>query len=753
MQHIVPTRAHPMNTPNSLPASFNAAARSRPGIPGAVRQATPGLVKLWRLMALHKLTVLLSALIVGALTALVVSRITPIYAATATVLLEANKSKVVSIEEIYSAAGSNREYFQTQAEFLRSRDVSLRVIKDLGLTEHPLFDPRQKGNAIVARVRGLLGMDSSQDMSGEAIESAVLATFQEQLSVTPIRSSQLIQVRFESPEPRLAAAVANSVAEQFIRADLDARFRMTQTANGWLNERLAVLRDKLDSSEKALQQYKDEAGILDARGASQGGAGRQLDEVQQRLVQARIQRSQAEQIYKQVRTDQPGRYDVPAVFNNPSVARAREAEGAAAAKLADAQQRYGPAHPLFLAAQGEVEAARLNTKRQADAVIGSIAKEFEVAVATERALEESMGRSRGNIQDLNRKEVKLNALEREAASNRQLYQTFLSRVKETSATGDFLTPVARVVDAAVAPQTPAKPPRGQIIVMGVLAGLVLGGLIAWYRERLSNVVRTVEDVDVKLQRPLLAAVPVLTGDALQQSSRLQLTQPASMFAEAIRTVMTGVQLSTIGAPRIVVGFTSSVPGEGKSTIAMNFALEQARTRSVLLIDLDLRRPVIGERIGLPSDAPGVVDLLTGRLPIDGCIHHIPSMGLRVMPAGRALRNPLDLLMGTRFVDTIRTLHQMFDVVVIDAPPMHPVSDALLIARECTGIIYVVKSEEAPLPVIQKSLERVEQAGLNLFGLILNGHDFRRAERYYGDYSSPEKYGYESVYDAAPAKTR
>ena len=710
------------------------------------QSATPALVQAWRLIQARKALILGITALTAAVTILIVFQLTPIYRSAATVLVETNKNKVVSIEEIYSGVSANREYFQTQVDFLRSRDVGLRVIRQLQLADHPEFDPRQNASWL----SGLLQrFSSSEDRNSQQyLEARVLSQYLKQLSVTQMRQSQLIEVAFESPDPDLAARVANAVAEQYIRADLDARFEMTQKANTWLNERLGVLKDRLDQSERAVQRYRDDQGIVEGRNTTPGSAGRQLDELGQRLVQAKIARSQAEQIYNQVRSGSPNRFQVPAVFNNPSVARARELETAAEAKLTETAQRVGNQHPQYLAAQNELLNARQNTVRQSEAVVASLAKDYEVAAATERALEDSQARARNSLQAFNRKEIDFDALSREADSNRQIYQTFLSRTKETGAAGDFLTPVARIIDPASVPLNPAKPPKLQLIGIGLLAGLILGLIAASVRERMNDVIRSSSDVQNELHQPMLAALPLLPEGQAQRSSMVQIEQPASLYAESVRTILTEAQLASLDVRKPIFLFTSTLPGEGKSTLAINFALEQARSKRVLLIDMDLRRPTVAEKLGLPRDSRGTTEYLTRREEAARCIYSVESMHLSVMPAGKIRPNAHELLSSPHFAERIRALESQFDVIAIDSPPMQIVSDALLISSICTGLIYVVKSDSTPVPLIRRNLDRLAAGGVHVIGVALNGHDFDRAEKYYGDYSAYTKYGYESAYQSS-----
>jgi len=673
-----------------------------------------------------------------------VMSMTPIYRATATVLVEASRARAVAIDEVYGAATGNREYFQTQAEVLKSRDVAARVVRDLRLDEHPAFDPRQRPPGLIARSKALVpGLPAPRVPTDEEVEAAAISRVQAELDVSSVRMSQLIQVSYESPDPTLARDIATATAEAYIRADLDARLRMTQTAVSWLNGQLETLRQKVEVSERRVQAYRDASGVVGSRAAPDAGNARQLEEVAQRLVQARIQRAQLEQVVGQLGAGTSDRYAVPAVFNNPSVARARDAESSAERKIAELKDQFGPAHPQYAAAQAELEAARRDMRRQAEAVIASVRNEYQTARATEQGLEAALSRSRGDIRDTTRKTVELEALEREAESDRQVYQTFLARVKETSATSDFRSPVARVIDPAIVPGAPVRPARKPLLALSLLVSLVLGAAAAIYRERSRMVLKTSDDVERLLEVPLLVAMPLVDAPPASAAkglarARAMLREPG--YGEAVRTAATGVQLALADVEHAVVAVTSSVPGEGKSTFAVAFALEQSRTRRVLLIDADLRRPSIGEMLGMPGRLPGVRELVHGRT-VGECIHRIPETRLDVLPSARRSRNALDLLAHPRLPHALRELRRYYDLIVIDTPPIELFSDALLITRHVDGIAYVARASETPIAMVERGLARLRNADAPLLGVVLNAHDFTRAGRYYGETAAQTRYDY------------
>ncbi|MGE0315512.1 MAG: GumC family protein [Lautropia sp.] len=744
-----------MNQPSSLPSSVTSKPAAGIGsrVGSIARDAAPTLGAYLNIIRARKWLVVSLTILITLLAAVVVNMMTPIYRASVTLLIENNKSKIVSFEELYGVPAGSREFFQTQAEFMKSREVASRVVNELNLETMEGFDPRQQKPGKIEvwlsqfePLRNFLKPNEPRLYTDEEVAELALSRFKNNLEVVPVRLSQLVEIRFENPDPFLAAKIANQTAESYITADLDARFNMQQTASKWLNDRLLQLRGNLEESERALQQYREQIGLVATPSSSMGGNVKQLDSAAEKLIQARIERSQIEQVYRQVASKSANRYEVPAVFNNPAVVAARAAITAAERKLSDASQSLGLAHPEYKAAQTELKLAQDDLKRQAEGVISSISKQYEVARSTERALESAVAASRGNIQDINRKEGQLNVLERDVATNQQIYQTFLAKVKETDATSDFRNPIARIVDPAVPPIIPVKPPKAQVILLAAMLGALLAAMVAIALDQSSAVIRSTDEVEDKLGIPLLVAAPKVDAKLASALPRMQHDQPQALFSEAIRSALTGVRLALMHVERPVVAVTSTLPGEGKSTIALNFAIEQARTKKTLLIDADMRKPSIAKMLGVPAQTKGLSELFQNA-PMDECIQFAPDFQLSLILAGGIVKNPHDWLMSPRFAEIVEQLRADYEMIVIDTPPVELVSDALPIGLASTGVIYVVKSASTAIPMVRRSLGRMESSNVTVLGIVLNQHDFSRAGRYYGEYSAYGSYG-KGYYGAA-----
>jgi succinoglycan biosynthesis transport protein ExoP len=547
----------------------------------------------------------------------------------------------------------------------------------------------------------------------------------------------------------LAAAVANATAEAYMQADLDARYKMSENAEQLLHQQLADLKAKWDASERALQAYRDREGMLDSKNTVLSGAGGQLEALTLKLVDARFRLSEAEQAQNQVRA---GNYEsVPEVVKSESVQRAKEIEAEAERKLGEVSQRYGSNHQKFLAASGDVSAARANTRRQIQNLVASVTKEYEAARATANQIEEALARSKGTIQGLNQKEIGLGVLEREAATNRRLYQTFLSRFKETHASKYSQSSHARLVDAAAPALLPIRPAKARTVAIAAALSLLLGVIGSLLLKALNNTVRTSGDVEAKLHQRFLAALPVVLGNGKQNIARAVLDHPHGLFAESIRTASTGVLLSALHTTRPIVVVTSSVRAEGKSTFAMNLAFSQAKTKRVLLIEGDMRRPCFAKVMNLSGEQKGLSQLLSGACTFEECLLQVD--GTFVISAGRIPPKPLELLASQEFRDLLAMLRDRCDMIIIDSPPVQLVSDALVIGSQSTGLIYVVMANKTLAPLARAGLKRVASANIPIFGVVLNAQDFKKAERYYGDYASVSSAAYYLPAPQVPNESR
>jgi polysaccharide biosynthesis transport protein len=708
-------------------------------------EETLDLVEYWRAISKRRWSILGLTIVVSILALLIANNMRPIYRATTTLLIEQGKSKIVSIEEIYSQGLIQREYYQTQVEILKSDDLARKVIKKLNLTTHPDFDVRQTPPNLFNRIMGTAVADPSQVPEDEVLRRAV-GRFKRGLQIGLIRNSQLAVISFSAFDADLAARIPNTLAETFIESDLESRMAMTQKAAEWLRERMGELRSKVDASERALQDYRDRERIIDSKGVALSGASKQLETLTGSVVEARQKRAEAEAALALVGQIRAGRsqasYDsVPVVLKSPMVQQMKIMEADAERRLSDASKRYGPEHPKLIQAKAEYEGAKENTRRQVEIVIAGLSKELEQARANEQAVERALAQSKADIQGINRKEFQLGVLEREVQQNRNLYDMFVNRLKETNATGDLQTTIARVVDPATVPTGPFAPDKRQIVIITAIATLVIAALLALLLDRLTNALNSTSDVEGRLGVPALGVLQKIKGFTKKGfiSELAFFNDTQSTFAEAVRTVRTSVLMSSLDDPHKVVVVTSSVPEEGKTTLSFNLACALGQVKKVLLVDADLRRPKIGKLVGRDSKSPGLADLVAGHAQVSQCVFFDERAGIHLLAAGTVPPNPLELLSSKRFEDVVTKLKEAFDIVLIDSAPLQLVSDAQVLSQFASSVIYVVKADSTPYQVAQNGLKKLRRVNAPILGVVLNQLDLEKAEKYYGEYSGYKSY--------------
>lgn len=563
----------------------------------------------WNVVSRRKWAILALAIVATLLTALVVYAMTPIFRAAAILNIQSEQANIVSIEEIYGLDTRNKAYYNTQAAILKSRPIAAKVLEKVGA-------PPRVTNKAASRFkfnwRSLLPFKAPIPPGGPVeydLTEARISSYLSGVSIEPIRDTQLVNVIYESPDPRLAAAYANAHAEAYIESILDARMSVQQSASSWMSERVDELRVNLQESEAKLQAFREQERLIDSEGF-RALPTLEITDLSSRLVNARRRLSATKIAYLQVYGNESASIEsVPAVLDNNAVQGFRRVQAAAEQKVAELAKRYGPKHPKMIAAQSELSEATENLLGQQRDVAGGIRAEYLAAQAEVAALEADLSGAKDQYQEVSRKGSTLAELQRDAETNRELYELFYGRLRETAQTGDLDSVNARIVQPAIAPMVAFKPKKPRATALAFLLSLMAGIGAAFLLERLNNTIRSSADVEDKVGLPLLGMVPLLTGAARKNAGAAIYDEKEKGFGEAIRTIRTGVSLSSIDDPHKIILVTSSIGSEGKSTVAMNLAMAFAQVEKVLLVDADMRRPSVARELGLDRSQPGLSELL------------------------------------------------------------------------------------------------------------------------------------------------
>lgn len=730
---------------------------------------TIDLLHLWRVIWRAKWNIAWFVVLCCALTVAVLSFITPQYLGSTTLLIKEKTPPVMTFQQVSdSGASTTPDYLQTQQALLESRDLAERVVRKLNLTTNPLTDPRQQTQTWFKPRQWLSDLNANQwlpwlasllpekpapteqDIFNDVTQNLMLRT-----NIKFVGKSQLLEIDVELPDPDLAAAAANAMAQGYMDSQLDTSLKSSQNTTSWMNTRLVELRNNLRTAEDKLQGYREEQGLVDVDGVATISAN-ELQMTGNRMIDARRDRAEAESQYRQAQSLSGGDLSrlssVPAVLANPLVQQFQAEVAKSQAKVEELSGRYGPKHPALISAQSELRTAQTSLRLQVQQVVAGIERQYQLAVASEGALQKSFNTNKAQIQNISRKEFQLREYQREVDSTRALYETFVTRLKETAATSDMDSAKARVVDTAIAPIEASKPRKTLIVAIVAVVAAIIGVALAFLFETLSNTFKTDESIESLLNVPLLSVVPLVMKKSRRQLARLFEDNDNPRFSETIRNLRTWLMLqSTEAAPSQVVLITSTVPGEGKSTIANNLASSLAPLERVLLIDADLRQPTLSLNFDFPQDSPGFANVIAGTARLEDCIRTVgnldmlsagsitpPSMDMFNTPRlpspndpADALRQPpaQDLLSSPRVARMLEVLKSRYRHIIIDSPPAEMVSDALLLAKHSDAVIYVVKAESTPVGQVQKSLAMLQQSHAPVFGVVLNQVDLRKARKY------------------------
>lgn len=694
-------------------------------------------------------------LVVAVIAGLVSLSLSAKYQATATLLIEEEGAQVIQIQEVYGIPDNSRNYLSTQFEILKSRELARRTAVDLNLISSSEFNPFHPANtekfSLRKAISQQLGFYEELELSDDYILEKTVERFWGAISVFPVPGTQLVKITVTSENADLARRAANRIAEGYIESQLEAKVGLTQQAAGWLTERLADLKEKLELSEKKLQAYRDEHNLVDVSGVGTV-ISREIDNTSSLLGQARSKRVELESTYRQLKGLPSYTFDslstIPTILNNHVVGTLKSQETQAELAVSELAKRYGPLHPKMIAAQSDLDAVRASMLTQMNRVAISIESDYLAAKSREKTLEETLSTAKDSARDINRVEFTLKEIEREVDTNRALYTTFYERMSETSATGDMQTANARIIDPAVLPQIPSWPNRKMIIMMAFGASLAFGLAIVVLRDFLDSTIKNAEEVDRKLKAPMLGLLPLVNlglkdEDAAEKAAATAFTDEAQTgFAESVRTLRTSITLTGLENPAQVILVTSSVPGEGKTTTACNIAEAFGQMEKVLLIDADMRRPTMAKKLGLEPGKPGLSNAVAYPDTIQDSIQTVEGLNIDVMSAGPIPPNPLELLASKKFREILESLRGQYQRIIIDSAPVHAVSDALYLSTVTDGVVYIVKADDTRDKLAAGGIERLRGSNARILGVVLNQVDVEREAKYGGSYAGYyDNYGY------------
>lgn len=731
-----------------------------------------------------------------------VSTVTPTYRSTATLLIEPQKANVVSIEAIYDVDDQNSEYYQTQIELLKSRELASKTIDSLNLWTHhelvggasveiakPSILPNSitsnrlyktvmakwsewssKSTATVGQYFNLakikistlvLGrpapvitsnIDQSANDDALVLERPVsgisrgeqlkaLRSFSGRVVVEPIRKTKLIRVSYESADTELASKVANEIGAQYIASFLESKQEVTSNASEWLSGRLSELKKTLSESEQKLRAFKRENGLVDVDGRVGRLNERELLLLTTELSNARSQLSSTSDVYRELRRAQQSSSalaNIGLIQDDRVISQTNMDLGIAQREKDRLLNRYGEKHPRVVDIQSQIDTLQGFLRQNLNRIVSSKAQELKLLEQRVNSIEAKLASGKKEIQEIGSKKFQLDVLEREVATNQKLYDIFFSRYTESKSANGLRESNARIVESAVPAPAPVRPRKTLISGMAGVGAFVFAVLLSFIMDKLDKTVKGSRDVERRLGLRMLGLLPAVKQKAFGRRNRKLPLSPignadrAGKFAEAVNALRTALSIDPRNKDYKVILLTSSVPSEGKTTSSVNLAYSFGQQEKVLLIDGDMRRPTVGETIGLDSDAPGLSDLINMSASPKDCIRQgVLNGSFDLLPAGQLPDHPLELLTNPRFEELIQNLSKYYHRIIIDSAPVNAVSDALVFSQVADAVVYVIKSHATPLNIIKRGLDRLESVNANIVGAVMTQAHLDKLEAYGG----------------------
>jgi len=666
------------------------------------------------IIARRKWLVIATTLLTLLAVLLVTLMIKPVYRASSTIQIERNAKQIVNgamFESIESR--SDKDFHETQRQLIQSKALARRVINQLGL------DTKDTSFGVISSIKQALGMSTVDLSSSDRTE----ALFLENLTVQPISNSQLVMINYDSTDPKLAADISNAISRTFVRMNLEKRFDTASYSKEFLTENIQQVRQSLEKSERALNEYARQFGIIqDVDGESTNTYS--LKKLSEELVGSERDRIEAEALYAQAKSagiDDPS--VIAALSNDPALQRKGSELNELIAERNTAIQRSASGNNRTIRnLNAKINAIRNELSSQAASTLKGLESAATAAARRQEMLNAQLDRLKSATLETQGDSIKYNTLKREVESNQVLYTELLQQLKQVNVAGGVGTNNISIIDKAGVPYEKHKPRLRNNLAFGMLLGLMLGMGAAFLREFMDDSLKNSDEVERVTGLPVLGLLPNIKNQSSDQLALLAHLEPRSPLAEAIRSLRTSLKFSTrYGAPRVTF-ITSSSPAEGKSTIALNLATAYAQVGSkVLLIDADLRNPSLHQRLKL-DNLEGLTNYLAGAGNAAQISRPCLIKQLRVITSGPIPPDPVELLSGKRMQDLLEISMDEFDYIIIDGPPVIGLADALVLSNLADATILTIQAGKTRKASLLAALKRMERTSGNIIGTLLSRVD-------------------------------
>jgi polysaccharide biosynthesis transport protein len=709
------------------------------------------------------LMIIVTAALVSAATMLYLRFAPPTYTAQVQILLTSPQGQVVQQQSLVPQPVVDAAQIETQLQMIRSRAVAAAVIAQLKLADDPDFAGSTWSlTSLLHRLRSRSlqpEMNPEGGTSNQPSEAAITALL-DRLSAYRVGYSHVIEVSYSSSNATRAAEIANAVANAYINDQMNAKFEATRIATSWLQERLHNLNEQALTAERAVGAYKSQNNII-----SSGGKPideQQINDLNARLVAARTQTSDASVKFNRydavLRANATGSSTISApdaassdVLQSPIINTLRAQYLELTRREADWSIRYGRDHLAVVNLRTRIRDLRTSILEEVKRLAEASRNELEAAQQRQQELEKQLAQAVSQSRLTNSAELTIRELESRAKGLRAMHEAFLQHYMGTTQQETFPISETRVIFPASPPQNKSKPKTKLVLGLGLIAGLALGLGLALLRDVLDMVFRTSSQIEATLELPCLSLVPLLSPSKAAKSAarsqhedvrsrtvsnvptiqRAVVAMPLSRFTEAIRSIKLAIDHNPAKASNQVIGITSALPNEGKTTIAASLAqLIGHSGKRAIIVDCDLRNPSLSASMA-PKASFGLLEVANGSRSLEETIWRDPRTNLALLPAVQpeALLHTSEILCADNMSKLFDSLRQTYDYVIVDLPPLSPLVDVRVTAPLVDCYVLVVEWGRTKIDVVQHALHTAPTISDSLIGVVLNKTDMRAMTRY------------------------
>jgi succinoglycan biosynthesis transport protein ExoP len=692
----------------------------------------------------HKWFIIACILISVATALLYIKSVTPIYEATASIRIDPGRIGSLGLADLAGGAADSGEMIATEMAIIKSDAVAIDTLHSL--SDEEFLEYTGKDKKALAIPLGATSLTPAQE--------GLLSHFKSQIAVSQLPGTQLVSLSFRDPHPKVAALLVNHLIAAYLRQSFDSRYGSVTQVTTWLSAEMDSLKARASEAQKKLADFQEKNNVLALGGGgdsgSKGGSGgSSSNTTTDRLIQldGRLTQAQGERIVKEaeMRSVANGNPAVLAtLFPTANLTALQTQQGVLYNQYVQLSTKFGPNYPPLAELKTQMQKTDAELERQISTVKNRLKQEYDTAVAVETMLQQQYEAQTGKAFALNRKAAEFAVLMAEGASSRELYNTLQYKLQQAGVDAGLNSVNTMLVDTARAPLFPVEPKKIVILSFGLVLGLFAGVGSVFLREATSDKLQGVEQIERTLGYHLLAVIPHLSltqdaprTDGLESPPMLvAFKNPLSVDAEAFRTLRNSVLLSSIDKPVKTLLVSSTIPREGKTSTAANFAVVLAQKGArVLVIDADLRRPTLHLQFGVENN-DGLSSLILGDDVVAPFVNPLPELeNLFILPAGAKTPLPSEALGSTKFYSLLQQWEKDFDYIIVDSAPLLIVSDSLPLASWVDAVILVTRYNVTPMGPLKRIRDVLRHSNAHVAGVVINDMPATGTQYYGGGYDS------------------